>query len=115
MPGLDISARDLSYSYCNNLAVDNISIELAENEAFGFLRSDGTGKSTAMRLLTGHLTPKTGKARLLGRANPSQCKKVQQQISISFESAKLYDKLNAVGNLKPLAKLYSDSFHAPFS
>ena len=90
-------------------------MKMPEDEAFGFLRSDGTGKSTAVRLLTGHLTPKTGKARLLGMDNASQCKKVQQQISNSFESAELYDQLNAVENLNPLAKLYSDSFHAPVS
>lgn len=101
-----ISAKELSYSYGDNLAVDNISFDVGEGEVFGFLGPNGAGKSTAVRLLTGQLTPQTGKAELLGLDIVSQRKQVQQQIGISFENTNLYEQLSAVENLNLFARLY---------
>lgn len=101
-----IAVSDLSYSYGDNLAVDNISFDVAEGEVFGFLGPNGAGKSTTVRLLTGQLTPQTGKAELLGMDIVSERKQVQQQIGISFETTNLYDQLNAVENLNLFARLY---------
>ena len=101
-----ISAKELSYSYGDNLAVDNISFDVAEGEVFGFLGPNGAGKSTTVRLLTGQLTPQTGKAELLGLDIVSQRKQVQQQIGISFENTNLYEQLSAVENLNLFARLY---------
>ncbi len=106
MAGPAIAVSDLSYSYGDNLAVDNISFDVAEGEVFGFLGPNGAGKSTTVRLLTGQLTPQTGKAELLGMDIVSERKQVQQQIGISFETTNLYDQLNAVENLNLFARLY---------
>ncbi len=101
-----IAVREMSFSYGDNLAVDNISFDVAEGEVFGFLGPNGAGKSTTVRLLTGQLTPATGKAELLGMDIVSQRKQIQQQIGISFETTNLYDQLNAVENLNLFARLY---------
>ncbi len=101
-----ISVRELSYSYGDNLAVDNISFDVAEGEVFGFLGPNGAGKSTTVRLLTGQLTPHTGRAELLGLDIVADRKQVQQHMGVSFESTNLYDQLNAVENLNLFAKLY---------
>ncbi len=101
-----IAVRELSYSYGDHLAVDNISFDVAAGEVFGFLGPNGAGKSTTVRLLTGQLTPQTGRAELLGMDIVSHRKKIQQQMGISFESTNLYEQLNAVENLNLFARLY---------
>lgn len=48
------------------LALDNISLEVAEGEVFGFVGPNGAGKSTAIKILTGAMQPSSGEARLFG-------------------------------------------------
>ena len=47
-------------------AVDDVSLEVREGEIFGFLGSNGAGKSTAIRMMCGLLTPTSGRALVLG-------------------------------------------------
>lgn len=101
-----ISARDLRYSYGDNLAVDGISFDVAEGEVLGFLGPNGAGKSTAVKLLTGQLTPDRGTAELLGLDIVSDRKQVQRLMGISFETTNLYEQLSAVENLNLFARLY---------
>ena len=51
-----IEVRNLSKSYGNKLAVDNISFTANESEILGFLGPNGAGKSTTMNMLTGYLS-----------------------------------------------------------
>ena len=106
MANTAISAKDLRYSYGDNLAVDGISFDVVEGEVFGFLGPNGAGKSTTVRLLTGQLTPQAGTAELLGMDIVSERKKAQQEMGISYESTNLYEQLNAVENLNLFARLY---------
>ena len=101
-----ISAKELTYSYGDNLAVDHISFDVAPGEVVGFLGPNGAGKSTTVRLLTGQLTPAEGSARLLGMDIVSQRKEVQRRIGVSFENTNLYEQMNAVENLNLFARLY---------
>ncbi len=101
-----ISVKGLSYSYGDNLAVDNISFDVAPGEVIGFLGPNGAGKSTTVKMLTGQLTPATGSATLLGLDIVSERKQVQQQIGISFENSNLYEQMSAVENLNLFARLY---------
>ena len=50
-----ISVKDLSFSYGDILAVDDISFDVAEAEVIGFLGPNGAGKSTVVKMLTGQL------------------------------------------------------------
>lgn len=101
-----ISAKELTYRYGDNLAVDHISFDVAPGEVVGFLGPNGAGKSTTVRLLTGQLTPAEGSARLLGMDIVSQRKEVQKHIGVSFENTNLYEQMNAVENLNLFARLY---------
>lgn len=101
-----IAVENLSFSYGETLAVDDISFEVATGEVIGFLGPNGAGKSTTVKLLTGQLTPSRGSARLLGLDVVKQRKQVQQQIGISYEDPNLYEQLSAVENLELFARLY---------
>ena len=101
-----ISVKDLSYSYGDNLAVDNISFDVAPGEVIGFLGPNGAGKSTTVKMLTGQLTPAAGTATLLGMDVVKERKRVQQEIGISFENSNLYEQMSAVENLNLFARLY---------
>ena len=60
-----IVAKELMYSYGELVAVDGISFNVAESEILGFLGPNGAGKTTTVKMLTGQLRPKAGKATLL--------------------------------------------------
>ena len=104
-----IAVKDLSYSYGDILAVDDISFDVAEGEVIGFLGPNGAGKSTVVKMLTGQLTPQKGSASLMGMDIVKERKQVQQEIGISFESTNLYEQMSAVENLDLFAKLYKVS------
>jgi len=61
-----IVAEEQTYWYGELVAVDHISFNVAEGEILGFLGPNGAGKTTTIKMLTGQLRPKAGKATLLG-------------------------------------------------
>ncbi|MBL8134567.1 MAG: ABC transporter ATP-binding protein [Anaerolineae bacterium] len=101
-----IVAQDLTYAYGDNTAVDHISFEVGEGEIFGYLGPNGAGKSTTVKMLTGQIRPKQGKATLLGMDIVRETNKVQAFIGVAFETANLYGQMSAVENLTLFARLY---------
>ena len=61
-----IKTEGLTRKFGDFTAVDHISFEVEKGEIFGFLGANGAGKTTAMRMLTGLLTPTEGQARVAG-------------------------------------------------
>lgn len=101
-----IVAENLTYRYGDLTAVDHISFQVDEGEILGFLGPNGAGKSTTIRMLTGQMRPKEGKATLLGLDVSKQPKQVQAQIGVSFENTNLYEQMTAVENLTLFARLF---------
>ena len=101
-----IVAKELTYSYNGLLAVDHVSFSVAEGEILGFLGPNGAGKTTTVKMLTGQLRPKQGRAYLLGMDITQHAKKVQGQIGVCFEVTNLYEQMTAVENLKLFARLF---------
>ena len=101
-----IIAEDLTYYYNSLLAIDHISFSVAEGEILGFLGPNGAGKTTTVKILTGQLRPKGGRAYLLGMDVSRNVKRVQGQIGICFEVTNLYEQMTAVENLKLFARLF---------
>lgn len=66
MPNHAIVAENLTYRYGNLLAVDHINFDVAEGEILGFIGPNGAGKTTTVKMLTGQMRPKDGKATVLG-------------------------------------------------
>jgi len=101
-----IVAEGLSYWYGELIAVDHISFGVAEGEILGFLGPNGAGKTTTVKMLTGQLKPKAGKAILLGIDVASDVEKVQGEIGVCFEETNLYEQMSAIENLKLFARLF---------
>lgn len=109
MPNPAISVEDLSFCYGDLTAVDAISFEVAQGEIFGFLGPNGAGKSTTVKMLTGLLRPKSGRAELLGMSIEKKARDIQSQIGVSFEISNLYEQMSAVENLNFFARLFDVS------
>jgi ABC-2 type transport system ATP-binding protein len=107
MPVHAIIAENLTYRYRDLLAVDHISFDVAEGEILGFLGPNGAGKTTTVKMLTGQMRPKEGKATLLGMDITRHTTKVQEQIGVCFEIANLYEQMTGVENLKLFAQLFN--------
>jgi ABC-2 type transport system ATP-binding protein len=101
-----IVAEELTYWYGELVAVDHISFNVAEGEIIGFLGPNGAGKTTTVKMLTGQLKPKSGKATLLGMDVASNVEKVQGDIGVCFEVTNLYEQMSAIENLKLFARLF---------
>jgi ABC-2 type transport system ATP-binding protein len=101
-----ILAEDLTYRYGDLLAVDHINFDVGQGEILGFLGPNGAGKSTTVKMLTGQLLPKEGRATLLGLDVARQPKQVQAQIGVCFEITNLYESMSGVENLKLFARLF---------
>lgn len=101
-----IVAQDLTYAYGDLTAVNHINFEVGEGEIFAYLGPNGAGKSTTIKMLTGQIRPKAGKATLLGMDIAREPNKVQQHIGVSFETTNLYPQMSAIENLALFARLY---------
>lgn len=101
-----IKAVNLTKKFGNFTAVDNVSFEIPRGEIFGFLGSNGCGKSTTMKMLTGLLEPTSGTAELLGQ--PTDAGDIQTRLKVGYmsQSFSLYEELTVRANLELHAKLY---------
>ena len=102
-----IIADELTYYYDSLLAVDHVSFSVAEGEILGFLGPNGAGKTTTVKMLTGQLRPKGGRAYLLGTDISQNVEAIQGQIGVCFEVTNLYEQMTAIENLKLFARLFS--------
>jgi ABC-2 type transport system ATP-binding protein len=104
--GDTIVADQLTYSYDQLTAVDHIDFNVKEGEILSFLGPNGAGKTTTVKMLTGQLRPKDGKATLLGMDIVEQTERVQAQIGVCFELTNLYEQMSAEENLNLFAALF---------
>lgn len=109
MTGDAIIAEELSYWYGQLVAVDKVTFNVAEGEILGFLGPNGAGKTTIVKMLTGQLRPKAGKATLLGMDVARNVEKVQGDMGVCFEETNLYEQMSAIENLNLFARLFGIS------
>ncbi|MCS7197827.1 MAG: ABC transporter ATP-binding protein [Candidatus Bipolaricaulota bacterium] len=101
-----IIAENLTRRFGDRLAVEDLSLEIAEGEVFGFLGPNGAGKTTTVRMLAGLLAPTTGRAIVAGVDVWAEPQRVRTVVGILPEHPGLYEKLSAWHNLKFYADLY---------
>ena len=104
--GPAIQVEDISYAYGERVAVDGISFEVSAGEILGFLGPNGAGKSTTIKMLTGQMTPRTGRALILGRDVHRDSAEVQAHIGVCFEEKNLYPNMSAKENLVFFSRLF---------
>ena len=101
-----IEAHDLTMRFGAFTAVDHVSFEIPEGEIFGFLGSNGCGKSTTMKMMTGLLTPSEGETRLFGETLGASDMQARLRIGYMSQSFSLYGELTVAQNLMLHAALY---------
>lgn len=100
-----IQAEHLRKSFGSIVAVEDVSFEIREGEAFGLLGPNGAGKTTTLSMLVGLLDPDSGTVRLSGGLDPRH-PQTRQQIGIAPQSLSLYDELTALENLVFFGRLF---------
>jgi ribosome-dependent ATPase len=104
-----IVARDLTCRFGDFTAVDRVSFTIEQGEIFGFLGSNGSGKTTTMKMLTGLLQPSEGEALLFGKPFDASGMSSRKRVGYMSQSFSLYTELTVRQNLSLHAKL----FHLP--
>ena len=104
-----IEARDLTMRFGNFVAVDHVNFRIPRGEIFGFLGSNGCGKSTTMKMLTGLLPASEGEAWLFGQAVDPKNIDTRRRVGYMSQAFSLYSELTVRQNLELHARL----FHIP--
>jgi len=103
---LVIQAKNLTKKFQDFKAVDQVSFEIYQGEIFGFLGSNGCGKTTTMKMLTGLLHPSAGEVILFGDSIEKSSLKMRYDVGYMTQSFSLYNELNVAQNLYLHAELY---------
>jgi ABC-2 type transport system ATP-binding protein len=103
-PAVRIEA--LTKRFGDFVAVDNISIDVAPGEIFGFLGPNGAGKSTTIRILCGLLAPTSGRATVAGFDVAKQSEDVRKHIGYMSQRFSLYDDLSVDENIEFFGGIY---------
>ncbi|MBI1874457.1 MAG: ABC transporter ATP-binding protein [Acidobacteria bacterium] len=101
-----IEVRDLTRRFGGFVAVDRVTFEVREGEIFGFLGSNGAGKSTTIRMLCGLLKPTSGTARVGGVDVGRDPEAVKQRIGYMSQKFSLYEALTIDQNIEFFSGLY---------
>jgi ABC-2 type transport system ATP-binding protein len=101
-----IEVKDLTRRFGKFVAVDRVSFDVAEGEIFGFLGSNGAGKSTTIRMLCGLLEPTEGSARVGGVDVRKDPEAVKRRIGYMSQRFSLYEQLTVEQNIDFFAGLY---------
>lgn len=104
-----IEARGLTMRFGNFIAVDHVNFRIARGEIFGFLGSNGCGKSTTMKMLTGLLPASKGEAWLFGQPVDPRDIETRRRVGYMSQAFSLYSELTVRQNLELHARL----FHIP--
>ena len=101
-----IEAINLTKSYGDFIAVNAITFEVKKGEIFGFLGANGAGKTTAMKMLIGILTPSGGKATVAGYDVSSHPEEIKKNIGYMSQKFALYDDLTVRENITFFGGIY---------
>jgi len=110
-----IETHNLSKTYGNQVAVDDLTFSIEEGEIFGFLGPNGSGKTTTLLMLLGLTEPTRGWARVAGFNPTKEAIKVKKIVGYIPENIGFYDDMNAIENLLFIARLNNipDSVSSP--
>jgi len=102
-----VRVENLVKRFGDFVAVDQITFSVEKGEIFGFLGSNGAGKSTTIRMLCGLLRPSGGNAWVGGFDVFSQSEEIKQNIGYMSQKFSLYDELTVEENIDFFSDIYS--------
>jgi ABC-2 type transport system ATP-binding protein len=106
MPDPILEARNLTRTFGDFTAVDDVSFNLFPGEIVGFLGPNGAGKTTTIKMLTGLLGPSSGEARIAGYDINESPLEAKARIGYVPDTPNLYGKLKAGEYLRFVGRLY---------
>ena len=101
-----IEAQNLTMQFGDFIAVNNVNLKIKQGEIFGFLGSNGCGKTTTMKMLTGLLSPTSGSAKLFGEEVKDNSLQMKEKVGYMTQAFSLYNELTILENLELHAKLF---------
>jgi ribosome-dependent ATPase len=101
-----IAAENLTMRFGDFTAVDHVSFRIERGEIFGFLGSNGCGKTTTMKMLTGLLPASEGRAELLGKPINAQDIATRMRVGYMSQSFSLYEEISVRANLDLHGRLF---------
>lgn len=104
-----IVTKELTKRFGDFIAVDHISFEVSRGEIFGFLGANGAGKTTAIRMLCGLLTPTSGEGIVAGYDIYKESDKIKKNIGYMSQKFSLYEDLTIKENMRLFGGIYGMS------
>jgi ribosome-dependent ATPase len=101
-----IETEGLTRRFGDFVAVDHVSVSIGRGEIFGFLGSNGCGKTTTMKMMTGLLPVTEGSAKLFGKPMTADDMEARQNVGYMSQAFSLYSELTVRQNLELHAHLY---------
>ncbi len=111
MTELAVEARGVSRRFGELLAVDDLDLSIERATIYGFLGPNGSGKTTAIRMLCGLLTPSAGSIEVLGYSMPGDAESLRRHIGYMPQKNALYADMSVQENLRFMASIYSMGRH----
>ncbi len=106
-PSESISVSQLEKKFGKFVAVNKITFAVKKGEIFGFLGSNGSGKSTTIRMLCGIITPTSGTGMVAGYDITTQTEEIKQSIGYMSQKFSLYEDLTPFENLRFYLGVYN--------
>jgi len=103
-----IIIENLSKKYKNNRGIQDINLEINRGEIFGFLGPNGSGKTTAMKIMVGLMKTDKGDVRINGYSISKDYEQAMKNVGCIIESVTPFPYLTAYENMKLCARFYDD-------
>ncbi len=104
--GLAIDVHDINKHYGDKHVVNNLSLQVARGEIFGFLGPNGSGKTTSIRMMCGLLTPDSGSGTCLGYDILRETAEIKRRVGYMTQKFSYWDDLSIRENLDFVARVY---------
>ncbi len=106
MNDIAIDIQDITKVFDKKTVVDHVSLQIKRGSVFGFLGSNGSGKTTMLRMICGLLTPTEGKGVCLGYNILTESEKIKQKIGYMPQKFSLYNGLTVYETLRFFSDVY---------
>ena len=100
-----IEVKGLTKTFGTFTAVNQVDMRIPENMVYGFLGPNGSGKTTAIRMMCGLLEPTAGEIEVLGMQIPAQTEAIRQQVGYMTQRFSMYGDLTVKQNLDFIGKI----------
>jgi ABC-2 type transport system ATP-binding protein len=106
VPAIAIEVKGLTKKFGDVVAVNGLDMTVPEGVIYGFLGSNGSGKTTTIRMMCGLLTPDGGEGQTLGYDILTEGQQIKERIGYMTQRFSLYEELSVRENLDFMARMY---------